>query len=264
MNALESSRRIWAKTSPDHGCRHRLRRLRPRHGRLPDHALPAPGPRIPPIPPSKVTSRPACRCRWSATSAPTISPPASPAWSRAPAAFAPAFPISTRPRSPWPPRRQREGPLPARSHRRQPPLLRVCASADACSAPWAALPASATTPSSCPDSPPSCTSTAAWCFRSASSTSGSASQLMAPAPCRSGPACPSPSRSLPIARLQASAWPIRAWTNSGAPAEGFMPGMDVRAALTVVGDGAVGAVGRPSTRFSACPKATPAANGPSA
>lgn len=30
----------------------------------------------------------------------------------------------------------------------------------------------------------------------------------------------------------------------GSPAEGFMPGMDVRAALTVVGDGPVGAVGR--------------------
>ncbi|MGB7847016.1 MAG: hypothetical protein WBL63_15480 [Candidatus Acidiferrum sp.] len=31
---------------------------------------------------------------------------------------------------------------------------------------------------------------------------------------------------------------------SGNPAEGFMPGMDVRAALTVVGDGPVGSVGR--------------------
>ena len=31
---------------------------------------------------------------------------------------------------------------------------------------------------------------------------------------------------------------------SGAPAEGFMPGMDVRARLTVVGDGPVGAVGQ--------------------
>src|ERR1035441_2933940 len=31
---------------------------------------------------------------------------------------------------------------------------------------------------------------------------------------------------------------------SGAPAEGFMAGMDVRAALTVVGDGPVGAVGQ--------------------
>jgi electron-transferring-flavoprotein dehydrogenase len=30
----------------------------------------------------------------------------------------------------------------------------------------------------------------------------------------------------------------------GSPAEGFMPGMDVRAALTVIGDGPVGAVGR--------------------
>jgi electron-transferring-flavoprotein dehydrogenase len=31
---------------------------------------------------------------------------------------------------------------------------------------------------------------------------------------------------------------------SGAPAEGFTPGMDIRAALTVIGDGPVGAVGR--------------------
>jgi electron-transferring-flavoprotein dehydrogenase len=31
---------------------------------------------------------------------------------------------------------------------------------------------------------------------------------------------------------------------SGAPVEGFVPGMDVRAALTIVGDGPVGAVGR--------------------
>jgi electron-transferring-flavoprotein dehydrogenase len=30
----------------------------------------------------------------------------------------------------------------------------------------------------------------------------------------------------------------------GAPADGFMPGMDIRAALTVVGDGPVGAIGR--------------------
>ena len=30
----------------------------------------------------------------------------------------------------------------------------------------------------------------------------------------------------------------------GKPADGFMPGMDVRAQLTVVGDGPVGAVGR--------------------
>ena len=31
---------------------------------------------------------------------------------------------------------------------------------------------------------------------------------------------------------------------SGAPTDGFMPGMDVRAQLTVVGDGPVGAVGQ--------------------
>ena len=40
----------------------------------------------------------------------------------------------------------------------------------------------------------------------------------------------------------------------GAPADGFMPGMDVRARLTVVGDGPVGAVGQASTRVSALPE----------
>jgi electron-transferring-flavoprotein dehydrogenase len=38
--------------------------------------------------------------------------------------------------------------------------------------------------------------------------------------------------------------PIRAWTSTAHPADGFMPGMDVRAQLTVVGDGPVGAVGQ--------------------
>ena len=40
-----------------------------------------------------------------------------------------------------------------------------------------------------------------------------------------------------------------------------MPGMDVRAALTVVGDGPVGAVGRQLDTSSACPTATISANG---
>ncbi len=50
----------------------------------------------------------------------------------------------------------------------------------------------------------------------------------------------------------------------GAPADSFMPGMDVRARLTVVGDGPVGAVGQSSTSASACLPAMPAASGPSA
>ena len=41
-----------------------------------------------------------------------------------------------------------------------------------------------------------------------------------------------------------------------------MPGMDVHAQLTVVGDGPVGAIGRAIDENSACPKATHNANGP--
>ena len=61
-------------------------------------------------------------------------------------------------------------------------------------------------------------------------------------------------------KLKASASPIRA-SKAGAPDRRFMPGMDVRAPLTVVGDGPVGQSARHSTRSSACPKATPAASG---
>ena len=65
---------------------------------------PAPGPRIPPIPPSKAKLLPACLSRCSATSAPTTSPPASAASSRGPRASAPASPLSIPPKSPWPPK----------------------------------------------------------------------------------------------------------------------------------------------------------------
>ena len=53
--------------------------------------------------------RRACRCRCSATSAPTIWPRASAAWSRAPRAFAQVFPRSIPPRFPWPRRSSRSG-----------------------------------------------------------------------------------------------------------------------------------------------------------
>ena len=43
-----------------------------------------------------------------------------------------------------------------------------------------------------------------------------------------------------------------------------MPGMDMRAALTVVGDGPVGAVGRQLDPSSACPTGIISATGPSA
>ena len=49
----------------------------------------------------------------------------------------------------------------------------------------------------------------------------------------------------------------------GSPEAGFMPGMDVHAALTVVGDGPVGAVGRQlDQRIRAAARAITSANGP--
>ena len=50
----------------------------------------------------------------------------------------------------------------------------------------------------------------------------------------------------------------------GRPDVGFMPGMDIHAALTVVGDGPVGAVGRQLDRHSAYPRDIISANGRSA
>ena len=65
--------------APDDGGGHRLRRLRPGHGRLPHDAL-APPRRRPTAAARERAPRRACRCRWSATSAPTISASASRAW----------------------------------------------------------------------------------------------------------------------------------------------------------------------------------------
>ena len=49
--------------------------------------------------------------------------------------------------------------------------------------------------------------------------------------------------------------------SSGEPAEGFMPGMDVRAQLTVVGDGPVGAVGQALDERLGLPPAMRGASG---
>ena len=45
-------------------------------------------------------------------------------------------------------------------------------------------------------------------------------------------------------KSSASACSTRAWTSKASPADGFMPGMDIHAALTVVGDGPVGPIGQ--------------------
>ena len=45
-------------------------------------------------------------------------------------------------------------------------------------------------------------------------------------------------------RSRASACSTRAWISRASPGDGFMPGMDIRAALTVIGDGPVGPVGQ--------------------
>ena len=49
---------------------------------------------------------------------------------------------------------------------------------------------------------------------------------------------------------------------AGAAADGFMAGMDVRAQLTVVGDGPVGAVGQSIDESSGCRWACAGASGP--
>ena len=49
---------------------------------------------------------------------------------------------------------------------------------------------------------------------------------------------------------------------TGAPDAGYMAGMDVRAALTVVGDGPVGAVDRASTASLGCRRDTRGTSGP--
>ena len=130
--------------------------------------------RIPPIPPSRARSRPACPCRSSATSAPTILPPASAAWSPAPRAFAPAFPVSIPPKSPWPPRSRSERVLylldPIGASRRS-SLLRL---GDFFLRLFGQAPRLKDHAFELPWTPPSCTSTAAWFSPSASSTSGSA------------------------------------------------------------------------------------------
>ena len=48
----------------------------------------------------------------------------------------------------------------------------------------------------------------------------------------------------------------------GKPADGFTPGMDIHAALTVVGDGPVGPSAGNSTNILVCRTATTPATGP--
>jgi hypothetical protein len=86
------------RTRVEHGRRYRVRGLRPGDGRLSDHAL-AQLLNEDGTPAIESKTLRACRCRSSATSAPTTSASASPAWSRAPAASAPASPISIPPDS---------------------------------------------------------------------------------------------------------------------------------------------------------------------
>ena len=79
---------------------------------------------------------------------------------------------------------------------------------------------------------------------SASSTSGSVRSSWPAAWCRSGPARPSARRSFTAIAVTGLRLADQGVDKHGAPADGFMPGMDVRAQLTVVGDGPVGAVGQ--------------------
>ena len=121
------------------------------------------------------------------------------------------------------------------------------------------------THSSCPTSRRSCISTAGWCSRIGQFNQWVGSQLMATgrgadlAGHAGGARRWSRTTALP-----ACGWSTRARTVQGHPEAGFMPGMDVRAALTVVADGPSARSAGSSTRTSACPTGITSANGRSA
>ena len=58
-------------------------------------------------------------------------------------------------------------------------------------------------------------------------------------------------------KSSASACSIKAWTKKAIPSDGFTPGMDIHAALTVVGDGPVGPIGRQLDEHFGMPRRPP-------
>ena len=97
--------------------------------------------------------------------------------------------------------------------------------------------------SNCPSFPASCTRKAGWCFRWASSCSGwHASALQRTVQIWPGmPVSGSADRGKKVLGMRLLDQGV---DRAGNPDAGFTPGMDIHAALTVVGDGPVGAVSR--------------------
>ena len=90
--------------------------------------------------------------------------------------------------------------------------------------------------------------------RLVNSISGSAIKWPRRASCRSGRACRSPSRLIENDTVAGVRLADQGTDLQGHPEAGFTPGMDLRAALTVVGDGPVGAVGRQIDEMIGMPK----------
>ena len=137
-----------------------------------------------------------------------------------------------------------EGGLPARPGRRQPPLARRCGLADALHP--RARPRTATTASSCPTSPPFLHKHGGLVLSLGQFMQWVGSELMASGTVQIWPgiAGGGSAASTTDERVRGVRLLDQGVDREGNPDAGFMPGMDIHAALTVVGDGPVGAVGR--------------------
>ena len=198
----------------------------------------------PPTQPSRAKSPPACPSRSSATSAPTTSPPASAASSPAPKPSAPASPPSIPPISPWPPTSNQERVfylLDPHGASRRSPLLRL---GDRLLAPSAAAPRPERPRLRPPLDPRFLNKHGGLILSIGQFNQWVGSQLMASRPGADLARQPVAAPLFDGKKVEGLRLADQGVERSGAPTDGFMPGMDMRAALTVVGDGPVGAIGQ--------------------
>ena len=91
---------------------------------------------------------------------------------------------------------------------------------------------------------PFCTRRAAWCFRWVNSCNGPARRCVNTGAVQIWPGTPVAQALIENGKVAGVRLLDQGVSRQGAPAEGFTPGLDVHAALTVVGDGPVGPIGR--------------------
>ncbi len=115
---------------------------------------------------------------------------------------------------------------------------------DACCTHWILCWESRITLSNCPGRRASCTRRTAWSCPLANSTSGSVRSSCPPGLVQIWPGTPVKEPLFTNRTVTGLRLADQGVDKQGAPADGFMAGMDVHARLTVVGDGPVGALGQ--------------------